>query len=139
VTEVDKNQGPPGTVVDQNPQAGAAVARGSEVGLSVEKEQISMPNLVSKTLNDAMKEIQAAGLTVGPIQYKVVRNTGRVTSQKPDPGTKVSRNMPVSLWVDWMFFPHLMLEPKIMELAPAVREAMLKQPVKAAPAPGGGR
>ncbi|MEU6201553.1 PASTA domain-containing protein [Streptomyces sp. NPDC047061] len=67
----------PGTVLDQNPQAGQQAARSTEITLTVAKapERVTVPDLTGRTLSEARKLLAESNLKLG--------STTKVTSTSP--------------------------------------------------------
>lgn len=88
-----------GNVVSTIPEAGSDVNKGTEVVVMVSKgsEQVSVPNLMNMTEEDALKAISDAGLTVGDIarsssnEYPegVVKYQSYSYGEKVKPGTVI--------------------------------------------------
>jgi beta-lactam-binding protein with PASTA domain/predicted Ser/Thr protein kinase len=95
---VDSDE-PSGEVVKQSPKAGASVAEGSTVTLSVSKgpQPIAVPNVIGSSFATASSTLQAKGFAVarGP-DVESNEPAGTVVDQDPDggtfqlPGTKVT-------------------------------------------------
>ena len=92
-----------GSVISQNPGAGASVAPGSAVNLVVSSgtAPVSVPNVVNLTQAAATTAITGAGLTVGTITTanSTTVAIGSVISQSPVAGTSVSPGSAVNLVV----------------------------------------
>lgn len=90
-----------GTVLDQNPKAGAKVARKSKVSLVVAqgKNQIVVPNLENMSLNDAKKALRDLGLqvSIGDPTFSDTIPKGKVAGQDPNAGTPVEKGATVTL------------------------------------------
>ncbi|MGW6703788.1 Stk1 family PASTA domain-containing Ser/Thr kinase [Streptomyces sp. NPDC054956] len=69
VTEVDAPGSPPKTVLQQDRAAGDSVDVGTVVNISVAKavQQIPIPNLAGKTVNQARAELASKGLVFGSV------------------------------------------------------------------------
>ena len=91
-----------GRVFRQNPVAGAIVAPGTVVEITVSQAdgQVAVPSLVSLTREDAEREIRILGFTpdVQEIDNDVF-GAGEVLSQIPLPGTNAERGSVVSIEV----------------------------------------
>jgi len=74
VSEQNSEVFPQGTVIQQMPPADTRVARGTRVSLVVSKgslrEDTTVPQLTGKSLRDAEKLLEQAGLRVGHITYQ---------------------------------------------------------------------
>ncbi|HVV09147.1 Stk1 family PASTA domain-containing Ser/Thr kinase [Amycolatopsis sp.] len=94
---------PEGTVVNQKPNAGQQ-PEGSTVTVYVSdgsQQQITMPNLVGKTQEDAMAALTAAGWD-GQVNYQATKVTDRdqdgiVQQTSPSAGTQIAKNQTVTL------------------------------------------
>jgi beta-lactam-binding protein with PASTA domain len=100
VTQQYSSTVPAGQVISQTPAAGASVASGTVVNLTVSRGPqpvVSVPNVVGMTESAAQTTITAAGLTVGTVsqQYSTTVPAGDIISQNPAaeanvvPGTAV--------------------------------------------------
>ncbi|MFD1860087.1 Stk1 family PASTA domain-containing Ser/Thr kinase [Aeromicrobium camelliae] len=102
VEEADSEQ-PAGRVLNTNPPAGTSVERGSTVTLIVSRGQVSVPNVVGQTREQAEQTL--AG--VEGAQFQVVVNedpnasapAGQVTAQNPSAGTSVAPGSTITLTV----------------------------------------
>jgi probable HAF family extracellular repeat protein len=90
----------PGSVISQNPSAGADVAPGATVNLVV-SSGIPVPNVVGQTQAAATTAITGAGLTVGTVtqQQSNMVASGSVISQSPAAGSNVAGGSAVNLVV----------------------------------------
>lgn len=92
---------PSGSVISQNPTAGASAASGSAVNLVVStgRPQVTVPNVVSQTLAAATSTLSAASLVVGTTtsQSSTTVPAGSVISQSPAAGTSVVTGSAVNL------------------------------------------
>ena len=92
-----------GTVVDQNPQEGEKVQRGSKVTLSVSggPSTTEVPNLAGFSIDEAKQALSNVGLTLGGTEQ--VNNTrvekGNVIESAPAAGTSVDVGSAVTLKV----------------------------------------
>ncbi|ALE05459.1 protein kinase [Arthrobacter sp. ERGS1:01] len=92
VTEAFNEKIPAGTVISQNPKAGAEFRGNTKVDVVVSKgpKPIPVPSVVGKTGADAQASLKAAGLTpaIAPEQLNSATvPAGSVLSQAPDSGT----------------------------------------------------
>jgi len=94
---------PAGSVISQNPAAGASAAEGSAVDLVVSSgpATVSVPNVVGQTQTSAETAITGANLTVGVIttENSATVPAGSVISQNPAADTSVAQNSAVDLVV----------------------------------------
>lgn len=83
ITGVVTRQRNVGEVVTQSPVAGERIRPGATVGLEVEVEPTTVPNVVGSTLDDAQRIIARAQLKVGNVseQLEVGADSGIVRSQ----------------------------------------------------------
>jgi len=94
--EANSSDVPKGDVAAQDPAAGVLIAPLSEVLITVSlgpgTTSVTMPDVVGKAQADAVKELEAAGLTVTTAQaYSPDVKKGTVISQAPTAGTKVEK------------------------------------------------
>jgi beta-lactam-binding protein with PASTA domain len=94
-----------GNVIQQAPGAGVEAEVGSTVEIYVSSgpppaEQVNVPNVVGKTQNAALQEIQAAGL-IAQIENESgpAADAGKVSKQNPPPNTKVDQGSVVTITV----------------------------------------
>ena len=90
---------PSGSVISQNPAAGAAVAPGSPVNLVTSKGPQHVPYVIGMTGAAAGTVITDTGLVVGTTtqQYSLTVPAGTVITQTPVAGTAVAPDSAVSL------------------------------------------
>jgi eukaryotic-like serine/threonine-protein kinase len=92
-----------GTVLEQDPESGQRVDRGSLVRLVVARapETLRLPDVTGESIEDATTEISALGLTVRPRSRDVddEDDDGEVLSQNPGAGQRVRRGSTVTLIV----------------------------------------
>ena len=86
----------PGTVVAQNPAAGAAAALGSAVRISV---AAGVPNLIGRPLAAARTEIEALGLVVSVVEQPTDGPAGTVLAQDPAAGAPADAGTTVTVTV----------------------------------------
>jgi len=90
-----------GLIVRQDPAAGSRirVTKVVRVITSSGSEKITVPDLVGKSLDEALTMLQAGSLTKGKLtQVHTPRlSAGRILDQKPAPGAVVERNSQVGL------------------------------------------
>ena len=93
----------PGTVLAQDPAAGASVARGSTVTITVAEEppRVEVPDVTSLTPAEARDELEAAGLSAREQREEVTdpAQDGTVLSQSPSAGTSRTRGSRVTIVV----------------------------------------
>ncbi|HCU72971.1 MAG: hypothetical protein CL790_06185 [Chloroflexi bacterium] len=92
-----------GTVLGQNPLAGAVIDRRSVVTLKISQgvESVYVPLVIGRSENDARRVIELAGLQIGQIRYRdrgSVPN-GIVEAQAPNVGMSVPRGAAVQITV----------------------------------------
>ncbi len=94
---------PSGSVISENPLAGASVATGSAVNLTVSTgpPPVSVPNVLGLTQAGAMSALSGAGLTVGTVSTasSATVPSGSVISENPLAGASVAANSAVNLLV----------------------------------------
>ncbi|MGN2634944.1 Stk1 family PASTA domain-containing Ser/Thr kinase [Nocardia takedensis] len=96
IEEVQNSQ-PKGTVISTDPPAGTAADKGSTVTVRVSSgDQISMPDLRSKTPSQAAAELRQLGwngqLAQNTVTTLNTNDVGRITSQQPPAGSTVSKS-----------------------------------------------
>jgi beta-lactam-binding protein with PASTA domain len=102
VTEEATEDVEAGSVISQTPPAGDTVAEGSRVDLVVARaiEGVEVPDVVGLSLDDATATLEDAGLTVRSEDvFSDDVETGLVTAQSPQPGTRVESGAEVALSV----------------------------------------
>jgi len=103
VTEACSDSVPAGSVISQNPAAGASVQPGSAVDLVISTGPcpVTVPDVVGQTQSAAAAAIQGAGLTVGTVtqQCSDTVPAGQVISQNPAAGASVAPGSAVNLVV----------------------------------------
>ncbi len=90
-----------GIVIDQNPQGGLSVAKGSKITINVSEgpARIEVPDVIGQSLADATAKLEGLGFKVA-VRYDPHANNGTVLEQDPSPGTSAARGSTVSLLVD---------------------------------------
>lgn len=96
-----------GAIRDQNPSAGSMVKKGRRVALTinaVNAKKVTMPNLISLSLRQAIAELQSRGLTVGKLIYVNDIATNNVIKQlcgnrEIEPGVSVETETVIDLVV----------------------------------------
>jgi len=105
VEEVYDEQIPAGTVIDQDPKPETKLPVGSEVRLTVslgpKLQEISMPNLLGKTLEEAQKILAENKLSVGKITEEISYEyfSGQVSKQSVPPKQSILQGETVDLTV----------------------------------------
>ena len=97
----------PGTILSQDPPAGAMIKKGRQVYLTIassEPEDVIMPDLVDMSLRQAVSQLMSDGLTIGQLyfaesQYRNAVQSASVKGRKVIAGQKVSRGTMVDLTV----------------------------------------
>jgi len=90
----------PGTILAQQPEAGARVAKDASVDLVVAtRATAEVPNVVGESLERARTLLAQAGFTVGRREVKPTeeRPSGAVLSQKPTAGERVAKGQEINL------------------------------------------
>lgn len=97
------NQYPAGTVLIQNPEAGAIVKHGRHVYLTIcgGELQVVVPSLRGRSLRDARFAIERNGLVVGDVYYAASDSSpvNTVISQTLTPSERVKKGTPISITV----------------------------------------
>jgi len=88
---------PPGTVISQNPSAGASVSKGSTVSLKISKGRTTVPDVVGQQSSDAVAALRGAGLVASIFKVPSTQPKGTVVAQKPTAGAKVARGSKVRI------------------------------------------
>ena len=89
----------PGTVLSQKPSAGSRAKPGTAVVLKVAKgsASVSVPDVTSRTQQDAVAALRAAGLESHVVQVPSTETQGTVLAQNPPAGQKLARGGTVRL------------------------------------------
>ncbi|MFA4906580.1 MAG: PASTA domain-containing protein [Candidatus Margulisiibacteriota bacterium] len=94
---------PPGSVVSQYPEGGRAVKQGRivQLVLSGEIPKILVPDLISKTLDQAVPLLNEAGLKLGTISEEATSEfpEGMIIAQDPPVGLEITSGAAVSVMV----------------------------------------
>jgi beta-lactam-binding protein with PASTA domain len=92
---------PPGTVVDQAPQAGAGLESGAQVMaiVSAGEQQVTVPKLIGSTATAAEQLLESQGLQSNERSVDSTKPKGIVIAQDPPAGTKVAKGTSVGLAV----------------------------------------
>jgi serine/threonine-protein kinase len=92
-----------GSVISQSPADGRKLKTGTKVFLIISKgpENVGVPNVVGKTVDDATKALTDAGLKVGATTTQISNDVekGKVISQDPAAGESVAKGGSVNLTV----------------------------------------
>ena len=99
-TREEYNEAPENTVIGQDPVAGTVVDPGTTVDLVVSKgpEPVLVPDVVGKSVSEAVVEIFEAGFTIGGIEYENADEpTNDVISQDPVGNSMAQPGTPVAL------------------------------------------
>jgi serine/threonine-protein kinase len=105
VVEVASSADEVGKVVDTDPKPGSQVAEGSTVTLNVGKgpDQVAVPDLNGKTVQEAATILQQAGLTLAATQDQEVvddeKLVGKIIGQDPAAGAQAAKDTPVRVKV----------------------------------------
>jgi serine/threonine-protein kinase len=97
--EYEMSDEPGGTVIRQEPNAGAKTEQGALVRLFVAAELVAVPKIRGKRIGAAKTAITEAGLTVGRVTQREDEELsgGRVIGQKPGAGEKVAPGTAVDI------------------------------------------
>lgn len=94
-TEVYNSDVEAGKVVSTDPPAGNLAAKGSSINISVSKgtEQVTVPDLKNKTVEEAQKELTALGLSAsqGDDVYSDDVDSGKVATQDTKAGSTANK------------------------------------------------
>ena len=90
-----------GTVISQSVSSGSKVEIGSsvEIVVSLGKEQVTVPNVVSYDEDRAKQELEAIGLTVSFREINDDQAVGKVIDQSVIGGTRVDKGTTIELTV----------------------------------------
>jgi eukaryotic-like serine/threonine-protein kinase len=88
---------PSGTVLAQNPKAGASVSKGSTVAIRVSKGSTTVPNVVGQDQSGARAVLRGAGLVAAIFAVPNAQPKGTVVAQHPAAGSKVARGSKVRI------------------------------------------
>jgi len=105
VVEVASSADEVGKVVSTDPKSGSQVAEGSTVTLNVGKgpDQVAVPDLKGKTVQEAATTLQQAGLTLAATQDEEVvqdeKLVGKIIGQDPAAGSQAAKDTPVRVKV----------------------------------------
>jgi serine/threonine-protein kinase len=114
VTEEETEDRDPGTVLSQDPKAGAEVEKGSSVTLTVAKAppRVEVPDVLDKTEAEARASLQRAGFNVRRVREEVDTpdEDGVVIDQDPPAGEERRKGSRVTIFVG-RFTPPLNPEP----------------------------
>src|SRR6266542_124662 len=93
--------GAPGRVVDQAPQSGADLEKGSQVMavVSTGRQQVTVPKLVGSTADAAEQLLTSQGLQANRKTVDSAKPKGTVVAQDPTDGTRLPKGSPVTLSV----------------------------------------
>ncbi|WP_406257978.1 Stk1 family PASTA domain-containing Ser/Thr kinase [Streptomyces nigra] len=93
----------PGTVLDQDPQRGEEVEKGSTITLTVAKAQVqsTVPDVVGRTCDEAKAQMQDSDLTGNctEVETQDPNQVGKVISTSPTAGSKVDKNSTVTIQI----------------------------------------
>ncbi len=99
----ETNAKPAGTVIAQNPLAGAKAKEGSSVSLTVSSGpgNTTVPTVVGEPLDQAKSSIEIANLKVGKIYHQTSTQypSGQVIGTSPDAGATPPVGTPVTIFV----------------------------------------
>jgi eukaryotic-like serine/threonine-protein kinase len=97
--EVDDS--PVETVIKQSPEAGVLLPRGQTVVLTVSAKQVTIPNVVGNTFEEAQSKLQNLGLVAvrSDVPAPAGQTPGTVLSTDPVAGTKVDKSTNVAVVV----------------------------------------
>ena len=95
------NGGAPGRVIDQAPQAGAELEKGSRVMVVVSagRQQVTVPKLIGSTADAAEQLLTAQHLQANKKTVDSAKPKGTVVAQDPTEGTRVAQGSTVTISV----------------------------------------
>jgi serine/threonine-protein kinase len=98
---VNSPTAPADVIIAQDQPPGKRLKQGRRVGVAVSlgAQMVTVPDLVSRTVQEAQLALDGARLKVGALQdgYDSVMRAGLVLRQSPPPGTSVPVDTPISL------------------------------------------
>lgn len=90
-------------IISQQPEAGERIKQSRAINITVSKgaQLIEVPNLNSKSLREALLELDNLSLNSGDIQYifRLSEEPGTVINQIPAPGAEVEKGSEITLFV----------------------------------------
>ncbi|MFJ2110407.1 MULTISPECIES: Stk1 family PASTA domain-containing Ser/Thr kinase [unclassified Streptomyces] len=99
-TEEEESESTAGSVLRQDPEAGAAVEKGSTVTLTIAKQaKVTVPPVTGRSLADATAQLTALGFTVNSTQVDSDQPAGNVVKQSPDGNSQAEKGTQVTLEV----------------------------------------
>ena len=103
IEEVDKASVNPGVVFEQSPQAGTEILTGDSLKLKIRSENVEIPLIIGKVLDDAKADLIAAGFSEEKILVNESDEAGpfhrSVLSVEPREGTKAPYDSVITLTV----------------------------------------
>ena len=117
-----------GTVLAQDPKAGASVAKGASVTLTVSKGQelVEVPDVVGDGQSAARKALEAMGFDVrGVEEFSDTVDKGYVISQNPSSGLPAYKGTTVTITVSKG--ENLVTVPDVVDMTQAEAEAALEK------------
>ena len=131
ITQAYSNTVAVGYVISQNPSAGATVASGTAVNITISlgvQGTTPVPNVVGMTQAAAQTAITSAGLTVGTITqaYSNTVPSGNVISQTPPSGATVTPGSAVNLTISQGPSPQETV-PNVVGLTQSAASVVLSQ------------
>ena len=99
ITRGDRGGPEVGTVVAMRPEPGTRTKQGARVRLDVEERSVAVPNVLGKSLGEALQVLQGAGLRLGDTTGVVQPNgvEGTVSGMAPSPGAYVRPGTTIAL------------------------------------------
>ena len=120
----------PGEVIDQDPETGTKIKKGSEIKVIVAagelKEPITVPNVVDKLVDEAKKEIEELGLIAKIKTEHDSKPENTVISQSPTDGIELEQGATVSLLVSLGPDENIVEAPNVVGSDQAYAEKQLK-------------
>lgn len=92
---------PQGRIIDQEPKAGRTVKSDTPVNIVLSRgpvpEEVTVPNFLGRKLDEITQELEQLGLDIGMVyeDYDPTTESGRIISQKPEPGAIALRGTQV--------------------------------------------
>ncbi|MEV5263875.1 Stk1 family PASTA domain-containing Ser/Thr kinase [Streptomyces werraensis] len=107
----------PGTVIEQNPDLGEEVEKGTTVTLTVAKaeEKATVPDVLTKSCEEAKAQMTASTLTGTCVEEETddPNLVGKVIRTSPSANTQVSKNTQVQIFIGKAKAPEKVAVPKV--------------------------
>ncbi|GAA3500357.1 Stk1 family PASTA domain-containing Ser/Thr kinase [Streptomyces prasinosporus] len=129
--EVQESTETPDTVLAQNPSGGTSREKGSTITLTVAREtaQVTVPNLLGKTPDEAKALLESKGLVLGSQteEESTAQAEGKVFEQSFAPGTDVDRGSTVAVKIAKAPQEQKFAMPKVTQMTVGQAKQVLAQ------------